>query len=211
MFAFFSAFDWQHSVLLGGAIIGGILVGVGILMESEKWSLAAILVLIGIAMEPLFTIGLFLYDESLGRSQQSTIEAQNKEIISLQKRLLPRSFPPDAQLRAAEKVCPLGPKPFDALLASGSDTLFMGQVENVWKKCGWMPVGMKDRDEVIGAIGNSTGVRLLYDQGNAELKEVATAFAAALVAEGIAATAEQSPTGTKLNPAVIHIIFARRP
>jgi hypothetical protein len=92
MFAFFNAFDWQHSVLLGGAIIGGVLVGVGILMESEKWSLAAILVLIGITLEPIFTIGLFVYDESLSRSQQSTIELQNSEIIALETQLAPASL-----------------------------------------------------------------------------------------------------------------------
>jgi hypothetical protein len=92
MLEFFDTFDWQHSVLLGGAIIGGVLVGVGILMESEKWSLAAILVLIGITVEPIFTIGLFVYDEGLSRAQQSTIESQNAQIISLRTQSAPRSL-----------------------------------------------------------------------------------------------------------------------
>jgi hypothetical protein len=71
----FNAFDWPHSVLLGGAVLGGILVGVGILKESEKWSVAAMLVLVGVIVEPIFTIGLFLYDENVSRYQQSQIIA----------------------------------------------------------------------------------------------------------------------------------------
>jgi hypothetical protein len=66
-------FDWQHSVLLGGAILGGVLVGVGILKDSKEWSVGAVLVLIGVVIEPIFTIGLFLYDESVSRDQKATI------------------------------------------------------------------------------------------------------------------------------------------
>jgi hypothetical protein len=87
MGAFFEMFDWQHSVLLGGAVVGGVLVGIGILMESERWSTASILVLIGVTLEPIFTIGLFMYDESLGREQNTVIREQRDKIIALEKQI----------------------------------------------------------------------------------------------------------------------------
>jgi hypothetical protein len=67
--------DWPHLLLLGGATFGGVLVGIGILKESETWNVAAILVLIGVIIEPIFTLWLFVYDENISRAQQSTIVA----------------------------------------------------------------------------------------------------------------------------------------
>lgn len=65
--------DWPHLLLLGGATLAGILIGIGILKGEEKWTIAAVLVLIGVILEPIFTLWLFVYDESIGRSQQEQI------------------------------------------------------------------------------------------------------------------------------------------
>jgi hypothetical protein len=75
----FNAFDWQHFVLLGGAIISGLLVGIGIFKEYKEWSVAAVMVLVGIVIEPIFTIALFVYDESLSREQNLIIVSQDIE------------------------------------------------------------------------------------------------------------------------------------
>jgi hypothetical protein len=139
MFAFFNIFDWQHSLLLGGAIVGGVLVGVGILMESEKWSLAAILVLTGIVIEPIFTIGLFIYDESLSRAQQSTIESQNAQIIALETRLAPRVISQEQRDRITEKMKMFAGQEFSSKVASGSDDAWdlWGQISLALELAGW--------------------------------------------------------------------------
>jgi hypothetical protein len=79
---------WPHFVLLGCAIIGGIAVGIGIVMESERWSLATVLVVIGVATEAIFTILLFLFDEGISSSQQS-------KIFDLESRIAPRHLSAD--------------------------------------------------------------------------------------------------------------------
>jgi hypothetical protein len=83
---------WPHFILLGGAIIGGSAVGFGIIMESEKWSLATIVVVIGVVTEAIFTILLFLFDEGISSAQKSTIEAQRSKIIVLEKIIVPRHW-----------------------------------------------------------------------------------------------------------------------
>jgi hypothetical protein len=76
--------DWQHAALLGGATIGGALVGIGILLETKRGSLAAILVLIGVIIEPIFTLWLFVYDENMSRSQNTEIAELNRELAPRQ-------------------------------------------------------------------------------------------------------------------------------
>lgn len=98
MGAFFSTFDWQHASLLAGSILGGVLVGVGILKELEKWSVATISVMIGVIIEPIFTIGLFLYDEAIRR-------AQSDEIIGLRKAAAPRNIRGDDFRKIADAIC----------------------------------------------------------------------------------------------------------
>lgn len=122
----------------------------------------------------------------------------------------PRSLSLDAQARVAAKLCPFGPKVFDELVVAGSDTLFMGQVENVWKKCNWTAVGIQDRDRVASELADTVGVRFLYDPNRPDLRGAAEAYSAGLNSEGISATAEPAQTGMKLNRAAIHIVFGGR-
>ena len=63
--------DWPHLLLLGAATLGGALVGIGVLKESDRWSAAAIMVLAGIIIEPIATLGLFVYDEAISREQKT--------------------------------------------------------------------------------------------------------------------------------------------
>jgi hypothetical protein len=129
MGAFFSSFDWQHTVLLGGAVLGGVLVGVGILKESEEWTTAAMLVLIGVIMEPIFTIGLFVYDESLSRAQQSTI-------IALEERLAPRavSKAEEARLVALLKQFKVE---FAMVWYGGEPASFAARLKSILEAAGW--------------------------------------------------------------------------
>jgi hypothetical protein len=81
---------WPHFWLLGGALLGGIAVGIGIILEtpespSRKQRIAMWLVIIGIVIEPICTLVLFAFDEGIS-------DAQNSEIIALIKNNLPRSI-----------------------------------------------------------------------------------------------------------------------
>jgi hypothetical protein len=89
-----SAF-WPHFWLLGGATLGGIAVGLGIILEtperpSRKQRVAMWLVIIGIVIEPICTLVLFAFDEGVSQAQQD-------KIIALEKRLADRELS-DAQV-----------------------------------------------------------------------------------------------------------------
>jgi hypothetical protein len=105
-------YDWQHFVLLGGAIFGGVLVGIGILKDSKIWTVGALFVLIGVVIEPIFTIWLFLYDESISRAQQQQIvvatDRASDAAEELAEFLLPRNLNNKEKSRIA-KVTKLYP------------------------------------------------------------------------------------------------------
>jgi hypothetical protein len=210
MFAFFNSFDWQHSVLLGGAIIGGVLVGIGILMESEKWSLAAILVLIGIAMEPIFTIGLFVYDESLSRTQQSTIEAQNREIISLQKRLAPRHVSPEI---ISSKIKQFAGQQY-AVSASSVEESFLMELDKALTDGGWVlvtPFGLFKTLGGSASVNLSFGLKIGYAPSRqSDMGVVAKVLADALTEAGVAAKTEPNQK-IEERPTVIEIVIGSKP
>jgi hypothetical protein len=93
---------WVHIYLLGGAVLGTIAVGAGIVWEGGPLSVREIatkLVIWGVIIETLCSVLLFSFDEVISSKQQSTIELQqttiaeqNEQIISLQKRLSARTL-----------------------------------------------------------------------------------------------------------------------
>jgi hypothetical protein len=74
---------WSHFILIGLTVLGGVAVGVGIIMESEKWSVATVLVVIGVATEAIFTIILFRFDEGISLEQQAKIIELEKTLAGL--------------------------------------------------------------------------------------------------------------------------------
>jgi hypothetical protein len=78
---------WPHFILIGLTVLGGIAVGAGIITESEKWSVATVLVVIGVATEAIFTIILFRFDEGISLAQQ-------EKIIFLESEIAPRRIDP---------------------------------------------------------------------------------------------------------------------
>jgi hypothetical protein len=154
--ALFSSFDWQHSALLGGAIFGGIIVGIGILMESEKWSLAAILVLTGVVIEPIFTIGLFIYDEHLSRGQ-------NEQIILLEKRLAARSLTNAQVADIIEQLKPFAGQHFDIVTywRNPESLALANRIYDALIKAGWLYDKPPSGEFILGV---ETGVVVLYDK-----------------------------------------------
>ena len=81
---------WPHLWLLGGCILGGLAVGFGVVLETpegptRKQRIAMWLVIIGIIIEPIFTLALFGFDEGISREQQA-------KIIELETRIAPRDL-----------------------------------------------------------------------------------------------------------------------
>jgi hypothetical protein len=76
--------------LLGVAVAGSIAVAVGIIFEfpetpSRKQRIATRLVIIGVTVEAIFTVLLFIFDEGISTAQQS-------KIISLETQIAPRTL-----------------------------------------------------------------------------------------------------------------------
>lgn len=79
-----------HVILLGGAIFAEFSVAAGIILEAPKektfreW-LGMALVLGGVLISSIFTIGLFVFDEGISRTQEATI-------AELERKLAPREL-----------------------------------------------------------------------------------------------------------------------
>lgn len=74
---------WPHFVLLSVSIVSSFAVAAGIILESPKYSesihrIANKLVIGGVAVEALCTIGLFVFDEGISGAQQSRIAELQK-------------------------------------------------------------------------------------------------------------------------------------
>jgi len=88
---------WPHVALLSFSVAASVAVGAGIIFEGPKFSasihrIAFWLVVVGIAVEALCTIFLFVFDEGISNAQQSKIDAQQLKIIALETRLAPRAL-----------------------------------------------------------------------------------------------------------------------
>lgn len=78
MWAYFSALftgdaDAVRSALLYGAVVGGIIVAIGIIWESKKLDVATAIVVVGVFLESLCTIKLFAIDEGISNEQKAKI------------------------------------------------------------------------------------------------------------------------------------------
>jgi hypothetical protein len=163
-------------------------------------------VLGGIALESLCTVLLFVFDERISAKQDSTIAGQNKEIISLQKRLAARTLS-DGQLETiANRLRPLGGQHFDivAYWQNPESLALANRIYEAITKAGWeydKPAG----GEVM--VGVLTGVVVFVDhRSSPETANAARAFIAALNENDIEAVADPTPQNPK-NPIVTHIVI----
>jgi hypothetical protein len=135
--------DWVHGVLIGSCVLGGILVGIGIIKEAEKWSIAVFLVLVGVILEAIFTIALFVYDESISHEQQSIIRAQNDKIIFLERHLEARSLTPEESAPVAHRIAQaipadIGPIAFEFAASNDEEIgLAIDLADHVFSRIGW--------------------------------------------------------------------------
>jgi hypothetical protein len=200
---------WPHIILLSIAIVASASVAFGIVLENPKWSVANVLVVGGVAIEAVGTILLFGFDEGISNAQQSTIVAQQSEIIRL---TTPRNLSPAAVQRVASKVCPFGAIQFDVVHVTSDEILFGNELGKIWTLCKWESRGVENPNEAVSAASEVAGIHFLYDPQHADkLKDAAEAFAAALRDENISAEAAPVANDPTFNANIIHIQLGRRP
>jgi hypothetical protein len=162
--------DWPHLMLLGGATLGGVLVGVGILKESETWNTAVILVLIGVIIEPIFTLWLFGYDENISRAQEAKIGRQNEEIIALIRNGAPRSIDISAFSKRLVSAPPARAEIRYVVACADCESLSFW-LSDALKKANWsvapaIPIAPQDRDwvrAVYSLHAQSSGITVVFD------------------------------------------------
>jgi hypothetical protein len=79
---------WPHLVLVPLSVLAGVAVGAGIVFESPKYSpaihrIAFWLVVLGVAVESVCTVSLFVVDERISLAQGAVIKAQQDKILAL--------------------------------------------------------------------------------------------------------------------------------
>jgi hypothetical protein len=154
--SYFSAFEngelepnFTHFLLLGGAIVGSLIVATGIALEAH-WPISRMkrreligitFVFIGVGLEALFTIGLFVFDEGIGRGQQSTILGQQSKIIALETKLAPRELSEEQKAKIVDILNRFSGQKYQLSVDAGSETAaFACAVDKVLKKSGWVRV-----------------------------------------------------------------------
>jgi hypothetical protein len=200
---------WPHVVLLSVSIFAAFTVGAGILLESPKYSaaihkLATWMVLGGIAVESLCTVLLFVFDERVSARQDSIISGQNKEIISLQKRLAARTLSDDQLEGIANKLRPFGVQHFDivAYWKNPESLLLANRIYEAIIKAGWVYDKPASGEFILGV---ETGVIVWFDHRSPpETSNAAREFIEALNESGIEAIADPVPQNAN-NPIVTHI------
>jgi hypothetical protein len=214
---------WPHLVLVPLSAIAGIAVGAGIIFERSKYSekvqlIAFWLVVLGVAIESVCTIGLFVVDERISGAQQSKIGAQNREIIELEKRIAPREINKDERAIIADLLRPFGAIPFDLCITPGVEDSFIHDIENTLAMAGWVvqnfggndatPEQLKvppGNDPGIGVCG-LTGVRIVIDSSHeSQFDKPAATLRAALWALGMAADAGAITGDHMMRPEIMHI------
>ncbi|HML06775.1 MAG TPA: hypothetical protein VK430_01440 [Xanthobacteraceae bacterium] len=120
--------DVLRWALLGGAVTGGLAVGIGIFWEAHKLTAATALVLVGVVVEAICTIFLFVIDESISRQQKEQIEQM----------LAHRKLGPEQKMRISSALAPYSPGEFvTATVPEDEAWGFVMEIAAALKADGW--------------------------------------------------------------------------
>ena len=188
---------WPHIVLLTASVLASFAVGGGIIFESPKYSeavhrVATKLVIIGVVVEAICTIVLFVFDEGISSKQQSTIEAQQKKVIALEERLAARTISKSQSTEMIVRLSRFAGQQFQVSpYPDDQESIDAGnQIAAVLKKAGWIQLPLAEN--VIGPASVIAGVQIVALPAQKAAKD---ALIVALIANGIAAKAHD-PIGT---------------
>jgi hypothetical protein len=208
-------------VLIGGDALATIVVGWGIIWEgpgqsAERHRIAARLVIVGIAAETIFSLGLFAFDESISHSQQD-------KIIALETKLAPRSLSAlDIADIGKHLAAYAGQKYLGSVSAGVADGCpLWGQINAALSVARWQRVPVSDTfsmgcdPRAESPTFPNMGVIVFSQKAAGE----ATAHAAEALTKALSdkfvarhETVEYNTSGTAINdPAVIVIEFGIKP
>jgi len=131
---------WPHVVLIAGTIIGGVLVGIGVILEAPKiFSVPVAAVFVGIVIEAACTLLLFGFDEGISSTQQS-------KIVELENRLAERTLTADQQRGITNAFAKFPPLNFSMVTYPGNpeSVNLARQIESALKSANWTPVPASD-------------------------------------------------------------------
>jgi hypothetical protein len=147
---------WPHLVLIPLSVLAGIAVGAGIVYEAPKYSAKAHerafwAVVLGIAVESLCTVFLFVIDERISNAQQS-------KIIALESLLAPRTLSKE-QFEAIQSLKTRAP---EINLAVENDTeceLFASLLATAFLRS-----GIVTHEYILAPNMRGTGGLMIFDQ-----------------------------------------------
>jgi hypothetical protein len=137
---------WPHLVLIPLSVFAGIAVGAGIVFEAPKYSEKAHkrafwAVVLGIAIESLCTVLLFVVDERISAAQQSTIELQQSKIIELETKLAPRELSSTQRESVAAAIKSFSGMHVDFAMDQSLESMnLLDEVEGAILSAGWEEV-----------------------------------------------------------------------
>jgi hypothetical protein len=191
-----------HVYLLTFSVLAAYVCVRGIRWESKGplsvHSVAARLVIWGVAIEALCTIALFVFDEGISRvqrtdidAQQSIIRAQNDKIIALEEKLAGWKLSQEDMKQITGSLQLFPDTPFDMESTSTVDPWFIWLLGFSIKSAGWKVHSWDTGDHWysyplnanVGIFTASAGgpISILYEHGtDKEFKAPAEALAAAL-------------------------------
>jgi hypothetical protein len=189
-------------------------------MESERWSVATILVVMGVAVEAAFTIVLFVFDEGISAAQKSTIEAEQSKIIALEKQIAPRDLLPEQQKTVADKIRSFSGMHFDLSMTTELEPMrLLDKIEDALRLGEWIEspysgsvasFNRVNRPNV--GVRNVAGVWVLYPKPSGPTYEkAAKALREALDSEGIVGSFITIDPGGPGDLNAIHVWVGEKP
>jgi len=206
-----------NSWLLVGAGVAAIVASFGIVWETQNngeefAKIAHRCVIMGVALETLFSLALFMSEERIASVQRG-------QIISLEEKLSPRSLTATQQADITEKVMEFSGVPFDFSLQPGAEPFaLMEQIGASLKAAGWnrqpwqgTPIVFTPPGQPNAGMVAFAGLEIqIHDSRTAEWGPATKALWDALLAAGIKATALRITDNSEL-PNAIHIKIGTKP
>jgi hypothetical protein len=186
---------WPHAILLSITVLASFAVAAGIIFESPKYSelvhrIAMWAVIVGVAVEAVCTITLFVFDEGIS-------DAQKEKIIVLEKRLASRTLSAEQFDDIVEQTAPMSGQHFDIVTYwKNPEALAIAQrIHDAIVKAGWVYDKPTSGEFIIGV---ETGVSVAFDKRDGSAVKAAMRLVTVLLQNELYATEDQQSAANAL-------------
>jgi hypothetical protein len=170
---------WPHAILLAITVLASFAVAAGIIFESPKYPasvhrVATWCVIVGVGIEAICTITLFVFDEGISGKQQ-------EKIIALETKLAPRSLSDSEVAELAKILEPFSGQEFTIASYGGEPAQLWARIRGILEKARWK---WFDPEMQILLLPGTVGIQVWeYRDGTA--REAAQTLVGALKAKDI--------------------------